>query len=77
MISFSLSIILILSLVAVSSLDTDSIPAGYRCNRFHRYRMEVVLRDPLVLYLEGFITDQEAEALIDIAYVHSSKELDA
>ena len=45
-----------------------------KCSR-HEFDAHIFSASPLVVYLDGFLSDGEAEHLIDIRYVHTEKNL--
>jgi len=38
----------------------------------HTYKVRILSRDPLVVYIEGFLSQEEAQHLLDVSYVTTS-----
>jgi len=58
------------ALIAMSSasLDDDQSPLEGRECKHPNYKVHLFSKSPLVIYLEGFLTKEEREHMLEVAY---------
>jgi len=51
-------------------LESDNTLSTYKCPELN-YTMEIVSIDPLLIYINNFISPQESQELLKLGYLHS------